>query len=595
VKNFTKWVGNSIGIIAFLYSLYYYSPIINVGVSLILGLSYLIFVRFSKEMVYLYPSSILLSFSYVSLIGLINNYYIYLLLTLPLFILLAISGYKLKDRTDYDYPTVLNVASHVNTGFVIINILLHQGQISHSYILSMILLVHTIVDVILTISYKKGWYIFSTAIAFSFVYYFILLTFIDLSIILNYYVIIALLYLLIGVRLKNRDKEELAKGIFTSAVIISIISTIIVTIVNQYTGGVLLISSIVYAFLTVIYKREDFIYLIILSVGVMVYNMMRLSEDQFYRGMVDYLFYGLLVIGIILIYPLIKRIFKYEWSIAEAISLTWQRVLYVFIPIAIILIVVLYNYTMEVTENPYFCGYCHTMNAPFKTWEKSTHYHPKIKNPSERTTSAAVPKPAGCVDCHYQPGVSNFVKGRVNGLLMVIKGITGFFPTKSHSNVSDEACLKSGCHVKKKLNKWITYKKGIRFNHDVMINQEVRGIRLKCASCHAHVVEGEHFKVSESVCYICHLMNRDKEIGTAVGTCYTCHYTEEELLGKDFVTIGNGEVQPEKCLFCHERLDRFKDAKYQHEVHINKNTDFTGRKIECLECHAEIKHGNFGG
>ena len=130
-----------------------------------------------------------------------------------------------------------------------------------------------------------------------------------------------------------------------------------------------------------------------------------------------------------------------------------------------------------------------------------------------------------------------------------------------------------------------------------MLNQKNFGIELKCNNCHEHVSgEGEtHFEVSAEVCYYCHLMNpKDVSIGTAIGTCFTCHdTTRERVEEKSLVLIGNGEVTPERCLNCHYEVERFDDTQYQHDVHINWNTDFTKPKVECGSCHGEIRHGGF--
>ena len=61
-----------------------------------------------------------------------------------------------------------------------------------------------------------------------------------------------------------------------------------------------------------------------------------------------------------------------------------------------------------------------------------------------------------------------------------------------------------------------------------------------------------------------------------------------------YVTLGSGRVTETKCLACHVKIDKFNDIQYQHDVHVSKNTDFLARKIECEDCHSEIKHGSYG-
>jgi len=284
----------------------------------------------------------------------------------------------------------------------------------------------------------------------------------------------------------------------------------------------------------------------------------------------------------------VKSIFKLDWSLSSFLIATRARTFFIFLPILLFLIYVAFDYAMLVTENPYFCGSCHTMETPFKTWKSAVHY-------KENT---------GCFDCHYKPGVTNFLRGRIYGLLMVVKYFTGYYPPKSSANVSDDSCLREGCHAKTKedLYQPILCEQfedtTVKFNHEVMLTQQNFGIELKCNNCHEHVSEesGEHFEVSAGVCYYCHLMNpKDASIGTAIGTCFTCHETAgEKIEEQSFVLVGSGKVSPERCLDCHYEIKRFDDTQYQHDIHINWNTDFTKTKVECGSCHEEIKHGRFG-
>jgi hypothetical protein len=78
------------------------------------------------------------------------------------------------------------------------------------------------------------------------------------------------------------------------------------------------------------------------------------------------------------------------------------------------------------------------------------------------------------------------------------------------------ACAR--CHVKEKLNRNIVFRKDIKFNHEVMISQKVRGIDLRCTTCHSYWAYGsgeKHFEVHPSVCYFCHFVTGKKQ-GSAV-------------------------------------------------------------------------------
>jgi hypothetical protein len=131
---------------------------------------------------------------------------------------------------------------------------------------------------------------------------------------------------------------------------------------------------------------------------------------------------------------------------------------------------------------------------------------------------------------------------------------------------------------------------------------------MRCNNCHAHIVDGFHFQVRESTCYWCHFKGQEGQ-STAVGTCFSCHevprdYThlgvipstnESDCTGAGChvsVTVGEGEARPERCLSCHGQIDpRAGDAQVMHDMHIVSETTFLSRKLECIECHDEITHG----
>ncbi len=61
--------------------------------------------------------------------------------------------------------------------------------------------------------------------------------------------------------------------------------------------------------------------------------------------------------------------------------------------------------------------------------------------------------------------------------------------------------------------------------------------------------------------------------------CSSCHTG---------VTEGEAQVSQERCLSCHnesEYLERYQDVLYLHDQHVTEN------KVECFQCHKQIKHG----
>jgi predicted CXXCH cytochrome family protein len=98
-------------------------------------------------------------------------------------------------------------------------------------------------------------------------------------------------------------------------------------------------------------------------------------------------------------------------------------------------------------------------------------------------------------------------------------------------------------------------------------------------------------------------------LNEGLGTCTRCHSIPEETYelgggvkfthdlayerGVDCANChsdlvrGNGEVPVERCNVCHDRhddLSRINDHEFMHQTHV------TDHKVDCLDCHLEIRH-----
>ncbi|HEY4717053.1 MAG TPA: NapC/NirT family cytochrome c [bacterium] len=244
----------------------------------------------------------------------------------------------------------------------------------------------------------------------------------------------------------------------------------------------------------------------------------------------------------------------------------------------------------QFSTSPYFCGTCHIMRPYYKSWKESSHNF--------------VP----CVDCHYPPGFTEEIRGKFEASVQVVKYITRTYSTKPYAEIDDASCLRKGCHSKRLLEGNSVFKNGINFDHKPHLTQLRRGRKLKCTSCHSQIVIGSHVAVTESVCFICHFKPEDNGKTSPIATCTICHEPPKKdfTLGgntynhKDFVergvectkchvgvVEGKGEVPEEMCRTCHgepERLEKYSDHKLIHDTHV------TSHKVECFQCHKEIKH-----
>ncbi len=263
--------------------------------------------------------------------------------------------------------------------------------------------------------------------------------------------------------------------------------------------------------------------------------------------------------------------------------------------LCIILFLILSSILLKFTETSTFCGLCHQMDAYIESWKNSTH------------------REVACTKCHYEPGFFNHLKGKwVDGQVSLAYFLSGKRPSKPHAEINDSSCLQKGCHKIENLKKEMVYK-NVAFSHEKHLGELRRGMKLRCTSCHAQLVQGLHLTVHEINCFICHYYKagpRGEEecISCAVGSCSSCHIEPKgdiKIKGWTFnhrkyiargvacekchtsVVVGDGHVPEGKCLQCHNE-PKILETKYPSPfIHKNHVTD---HKIECADCHSNIKH-----
>ena len=253
----------------------------------------------------------------------------------------------------------------------------------------------------------------------------------------------------------------------------------------------------------------------------------------------------------------------------------------------------------EYSMKPDFCRSCHLMEPYYEAWHRSTH------------------KDVDCVECHFEPGWRNTLKGKWQASSQVAKYLTRTYGSKPHAEISDASCLQSGCHEQRVLEgkvRWaVTASDGqpieIMFDHTPHLTELRRGKRLKCVSCHSQIVQGEHLVVTLDSCFTCHFKGlkhgRDSEV---LGGCRSCHDAPKQEIEmplglfnhKDFLDRGvacenchsdsikgDGDVPRQVCGHCHNKADhlgRYGDTEFLHATHV------TDRKVECTHCHTQIEH-----
>ena len=243
------------------------------------------------------------------------------------------------------------------------------------------------------------------------------------------------------------------------------------------------------------------------------------------------------------------------------------------------------------TAKSEFCNSCHIMEPYYDSWLNSSHAD------------------VACIECHYEPGALETFVGKFKALSQLSKYVTRTQGTKPWAEVSDTSCMRSGCHSVRMLEGEVQFGR-VSFDHRHHLLETRRGRRLRCVSCHSQIVQGEHVSVTESVCITCHFMPASEGgLPPATSECTTCHASPAEDLvvaGRVFshreyvergvdcrechspVVEGDGTVRRERCHSCHGEvghIERIGETAFMHEKHV------TDHKVECFECHDEIRHG----
>jgi len=287
-----------------------------------------------------------------------------------------------------------------------------------------------------------------------------------------------------------------------------------------------------------------------------------------------------------------NQIFKFLLRIIHFFSEKKKKAIY---GLLFLLCIFLFAGIFKYSESPSFCGLCHNMKEYVESWKTSSHNQ------------------VTCLNCHRRPGVVNHLQGKwVDLQLALTYVLIGKGTRKLHYEIDDGNCLQKGCHKIEDLKGSMIYK-NISFPHGKHLGELRRGMRIRCTTCHAQIVQGLHLTVHDTNCFICHYYRtgpRGEEecISCAIGGCTSCHIEPKgdiKVKGWSFnhrkyiargvacekchvnVVQGDGHVPEGKCLQCHNDPTIVKTkytSSFMHKKHV------TDHKIECADCHTPIRH-----
>lgn len=270
----------------------------------------------------------------------------------------------------------------------------------------------------------------------------------------------------------------------------------------------------------------------------------------------------------------------------------WERVRLVMMRLAavvaalLLLVAMMTSGAAQYTSRSEFCFSCHIMEPYYASWQESSHHD------------------VACIKCHFPPGAAEKVRGKMLGLVQLLKYVTKTAAPRLGAEIPDESCLR--CHDARLLSGRVEFH-GVPFDHRPHLTETRRGKRLRCTSCHSQVVQGSHMTVTTSTCFLCHF--KDGLFNEGLGTCTRCHQIPENTFdlgggvkfshdlayerGVDCANChrdlirGNGGVPRERCTRCHDRPDALRqidDHEFLHHMHV------TEHKVDCLDCHLAIQH-----
>jgi len=389
LKTSLKWIGIIIALVGAAYSFYSQPLTVTIGVFLSLGLIYLVVVFLSREALYLYFAAAFLTLSYLLYLEQAVNLDFYALLGLPLFVLLYRVALLLEANRK-DFSTALDIVGHSLAILWIGFIALNQGELSNRILIFFSIALYLSIDLFWYRWKGNPWHLMPLLITFSLLCAFLPHQF-SLSAAL-YYLVVIIIYGQLSFFIARSQYQDAAKPVYSAGVVVALAGMVLAFWGELgWAGNIgLVLSSALFIMTMRAFRKWEFIYLMLLSLGVLAHNFLRVANDIHYTQLADYIRPIIVIMGLIFLYPFLKGVFKLKWSLSSFLIATRARTFFIFVPLLLFFFYFLFDYTMVVTENPYFCGSCHPMETPLRTWKAAVHYK----------------EGAGCFACHYTPGLN---------------------------------------------------------------------------------------------------------------------------------------------------------------------------------------------
>jgi hypothetical protein len=286
LKSFLKWIGIIVALVCAVYSFYNQPQDVSIGVFLALGLIYLVVLFLSKESFYLYFATAFLILSYLLFLDRAVHINYYALMGLPLFGLLYVIALMLEPKRK-DFSTPLDIVGHTLAVLWIGFIALNQGELSNRILIFFSLSLYLAIDLFWYRWRENPWHIMPLALTFS-----LLCAFLPHQLSLSaalYYLIVVIIYGQLSFFVARSQWQDSAKPLYSAAVVVALGAMALAFWEELGWAGnvVLVLSSALFVMTMRAFKKWEFIYLMLLSLGILAHNFLRIASDTHYSQLAD--------------------------------------------------------------------------------------------------------------------------------------------------------------------------------------------------------------------------------------------------------------------------------------------------------------------
>ena len=203
------------------------------------------------------------------------------------------------------------------------------------------------------------------------------------------------------------------------------------------------------------------------------------------------------------------------------------------------------------TETADFCGRCHEMGPELVAYEAGAH------------------RDVTCGECHVEPGVSGWIKAKLNGTKQLIQVITGLYPKPvpppDHAALPSvkDTCLR--CHSLERLATANLITR-TAFTEDEKNTRQFVGLMIRPGS-------GDVFDVKRSVHW--HVL---QEID---------YWSAEGDASKIDLVVVKGDDGTQRAFIAQNRIEVAEDV--QPDVEKVQGTE-RGATMDCIQCHNRVGH-----